>query len=79
MLPNLVTVIRGLLIEHDPTGHDGCPVRAVPWPCPVISTVHGLLSDPCHEYVELIRRRAERRGGSPGPESSGGPSLSSKQ
>lgn len=56
LITDLVLVIRGLLFAHQlqPSGH--CPTCASPWPCSVITVIHGLLKDPERQFVALVNR-----------------------
>jgi hypothetical protein len=56
LIPELVIVIRGLVLDHQVRPGGGCRVCASEWPCSVVSLIHGLLKDPDHEYPELARR-----------------------
>jgi len=37
-----------------PSGN--CRICASPWPCPVVTAIHGLLKDPQHQFVALANR-----------------------
>ncbi len=56
LIPDLVIVIRGLLIEHEAQPSGDCRVCAVAWPCAVLTTIHRLVKDPDREFVALVRR-----------------------
>ncbi|MGB6165597.1 MAG: hypothetical protein WCF33_20500 [Pseudonocardiaceae bacterium] len=57
LIPDLVIVIRGLLIDHKVRPDDGnCGTCASVWPCPVVELIHGLVKDPERQYVALARR-----------------------
>ena len=56
LIPDLVVVIRGLLIEHQMTPSGECRVCTSAWPCPVVTTIHALVKDPSREYVAIVRR-----------------------
>jgi hypothetical protein len=58
LIPDLVVVIRGMLIEHEPQPSGGCRVCSAAWPCPVVTRIHALVKDPGREFVALLRRRA---------------------
>ncbi len=59
LIPDLVTVIRGLLFEHRATPSSTCPICGSTWPCPVVTTIHTLVKDPDHEFVALAHRAKE--------------------
>ncbi|MBV9143897.1 MAG: hypothetical protein JO115_23755 [Pseudonocardiales bacterium] len=56
LIPDLVLVIRGLLIEHQLTPHGTCCICTLEWPCPVVTRIHALVKDPEREFVALVRR-----------------------
>jgi len=56
LIPDLVVVIRGLLMEHHVTPSGECRICSSAWPCPVVATIHALVKDPDREYVALARR-----------------------
>lgn len=60
LIPALVLVIRGLLIEHKPQPSGECQICPSAFPCPVVTLIHGLLKDPEHEYVALLHRAHTR-------------------
>lgn len=59
LIPDLVTVIRGLLLEHRPQPSGTCQICGSTWPCPVVTTVHALVKDPDREFVALAHRAHE--------------------
>ena len=60
LIPDLVAVIRGLLIHHQvQPGTDTCPTCSSSWPCPVITRLHALIKDPDRAFIALLDR-AER-------------------
>ncbi len=59
LIPDLVTVIRGLLVEHRPQPSGTCQICGSTWPCPVVTTVHALVKDPDREFVALASRAHE--------------------
>lgn len=59
LIPDLVTVIRGLVLEHEVTPSGGCRTCPSAWPCPVVTTIHALVKDPEREFVALVRRAHE--------------------
>lgn len=52
VIPDLVTVLRGVLLLHD--GPGDCPTCQAPWPCPEFTTIHQLVKDPDAIFVKLI-------------------------
>jgi hypothetical protein len=60
VLPNLVTVIRGIVVMHDggPTGT--CPTCQAAWPCKSFEMVHRLIKDPDGEFVKLRDARRQQ-------------------
>lgn len=59
LIPDLVMVIRGLLMEHRPQPSGSCQICGSTWPCPVVTTIHALVKDPDREIVALARRAHE--------------------
>lgn len=59
LIPDLLTVIRGLIREHEMTPGGDCRTCSSGWPCPVITTIHALAKDPDREFVALLRRANE--------------------
>lgn len=60
VIPNLVTVIRGLVVLHDgPNGK--CPACRSSWPCAVFEQIHRLVKNPDAEFVKLVGARREQR------------------
>ncbi|HET9255936.1 MAG TPA: hypothetical protein VFO16_12135 [Pseudonocardiaceae bacterium] len=60
LIPELVTMIRGLVVEHRPQPSGACQICGSTWPCPVVTTVHALVKDPDREFVALAQRAHER-------------------
>lgn len=60
IIPNLVTVIRGLVVLHDgPTGK--CPRCGTAWPCEEFESIHRLVKCPQSEFVKLMEDRREKQ------------------
>lgn len=59
LIEDLVIVIRGLLCEHRMAEGGGCRTCPSAWPCPVVTTIHGLVKDPERQFVALVTRRLE--------------------
>jgi hypothetical protein len=53
LIPNLVTVIRGIVVLHDGS-KDRCPTCETPWPCVNFETIHRLVKRPDAEFVKLV-------------------------
>ena len=56
LIPDLVVVIRGLLVEHEAQPDGQCRLCSSAWPCPVVTTIHALVKDPQREFVAILRR-----------------------
>lgn len=56
LIPDLVVVIRGLLVEHEPQPDGQCLLCSSAWPCTVVATIHALVKDPDREFVAILRR-----------------------
>jgi hypothetical protein len=56
LIPDLVVVIRGLLLEHQMMTSGDCRICTSAWPCSVVTTIHALVKDPDREFVALVRR-----------------------
>ncbi|RZS34312.1 hypothetical protein EV193_10999 [Herbihabitans rhizosphaerae] len=61
LIPDLINVIRGVLVEHSTPAASTCPACRVPWPCPTLSTVHRLIKDPDNKLVTIRARAVEQR------------------
>jgi hypothetical protein len=59
LIPDLILVIRGLLIEHQRAPGGDCRTCPSAWPCPVVTTIHGLVKDPEREFVAIVTRANE--------------------
>lgn len=53
LIPDLLVVIRGLLGEHEVDPSGVCRICASAWPCPVVTTIHELVTDPDRLFVTL--------------------------
>ncbi len=56
LIPDLVLVIRGLLLDHQLRPGGECRICTSAWPCPVVALIHGLIKDPQDQYIELAHR-----------------------
>jgi hypothetical protein len=54
LIPHLILVIRGLLLEHRRTPGGDCRICLSVWPCPVVRTIHELVKDPEREFVAIV-------------------------
>jgi hypothetical protein len=56
LIPDLVILIRELLIDHEMAPGGDCRTCASVWPCPVVALIHGLVKDQHRQFVALVRR-----------------------
>ncbi|MGH3755296.1 MAG: hypothetical protein ACRDRP_21895 [Pseudonocardiaceae bacterium] len=56
LITDLMVVIRGLLMEHTVAPSGNCRICPLAWPCPVVTTIHALVTDPDREFVALANR-----------------------
>lgn len=56
LIPDLVAVIRELVVEHASQADGECRTCGSTWPCPVVTTIHTLVKDPERQFAVLIRR-----------------------
>jgi hypothetical protein len=57
VIPDLVTVIRGLVVMHE--GPEECTTCHKPWPCVQFATIHQLVKDPDRLFGKLLTARRE--------------------
>lgn len=62
LVPDLTTIVRGIVLDHRETAVGTCPTCNTRWPCSAIRTIHGLVTDPTHEFVKIARRAYEISG-----------------
>jgi hypothetical protein len=55
LIPDLVTVIRGLVVMHE--GPERCATCHARWPCEQFATIHRLVKDPDHAFGTLLTER----------------------
>ncbi|MGH3872913.1 MAG: hypothetical protein ACRDSR_15645 [Pseudonocardiaceae bacterium] len=60
LIPDLVIVIRGILLDHQMQPAGDCRTCTSPWPCPVVTVIHGLVKDPQRHYVALVRQALDQ-------------------
>lgn len=56
LIPDLVLIVRGLLVEHEMRPLGTCRTCSSPWSCPVVTTIHALVKDPTRAFVTLVNR-----------------------
>ena len=61
LIPDLVLVIRGLLIEHQIKPDGACGICSSPWPCPVVTTIHGLVKSPDRTFTAILSQARDGR------------------
>jgi len=55
LIPDLVTVIRGILVLHEETSSGTCAGCGGPsWPCTTVQTIHRLIKDPENCFTTLL-------------------------
>jgi hypothetical protein len=60
LVPDLTSIVRGILLDHKETPTGACPTCNSPWPCSTVSTIHRLVKDPAREFVKIAQRAHER-------------------
>jgi len=60
LVPDLTTIVRGILLDHKETSLGTCPTCNSGWPCSSVRTIHGLVKDPTHEFVKIAARACDR-------------------
>lgn len=58
LIPDLVTIVRAIVLDHRETGTGACSTCTTAWPCSAVRTIHGLVCDPQHEFVRIAQRAA---------------------
>jgi hypothetical protein len=56
LVPDLVTIVRGILVDHRETTAATCDRCNTRWPCSTVHTIHGLVKNPDHEFVKIAKR-----------------------
>lgn len=56
LIPDLVTVIRGVLLMHGTTDDGSCSHCGMSWPCADVETIHRLVKDPDATFCALLHR-----------------------
>jgi hypothetical protein len=56
LIPDLVTVIRGVVALHEKGRSASCRTCGALWPCQAFQTLHRLVKDPDRELVRLLNR-----------------------
>ncbi len=60
LVPDLTTIVRGILLDHKETSAATCPTCNTRWPCSTVRTIHGLVTDPTHEFMKIAQRARTR-------------------
>lgn len=62
LIPDLVRVIRGLVVMHEPPNVMTAVCRAcgTSWPCRALEAIHRLVKDPEGEFVKLVHLADDR-------------------
>jgi|tagenome__1003787_1003787.scaffolds.fasta_scaffold20447120_2 hypothetical protein len=63
LIPDLVTVIRGIISLHEQGPSASCRTCGATWPCQAFEMVHRLVKDPDGEIVRLLTRARESTAG----------------
>lgn len=61
LVPDLTTIVRGIILDHKETLSGACQGCNNPWPCSTVRTIHGLVKSPEHEFVKIAQRAYEQR------------------
>ncbi len=61
MIPELVLIVRGMVVKHESDDGGQCAACAVPWPCDIVGTVHRLVTDPLSSFTAILRDARMRR------------------
>jgi hypothetical protein len=56
LVPDLVTIVRGIVLVHKETAVGTCGACNTRWPCPTVTTIHGLVKDPEREFYKIALR-----------------------
>lgn len=59
LIPDLVTVIRGVISLHALGPSASCRTCGAAWPCQAFATMHRLVKDPDNEIVRLLTQVRE--------------------
>jgi hypothetical protein len=60
LLPDLIGIVRAMLLDHKETAIGVCPTCNSRWPCVTVCTIHRLVKDPTGEFVKIAKRAANR-------------------
>ncbi|HWE91053.1 MAG TPA: hypothetical protein VG317_16460 [Pseudonocardiaceae bacterium] len=60
LIPELTTVIRGVIAEHEQDDSARCAICSHAWPCPTVRTVHALVKAPESEFRNIVERAQQR-------------------
>jgi hypothetical protein len=61
LIPNLVMVLRRLLLDHQARPGGDCQTCTSAWPCPVVTLIHSLIKDPDSQFVALADRERDAK------------------
>jgi hypothetical protein len=56
LVPDLVTIVRGILLDHKETVVGTCGRCNTRWPCSTVHTIHGLIKNPDHEFLKIAQQ-----------------------
>jgi hypothetical protein len=54
LISDLALLVRQILREHDVRPDGDCALCALVWPCPVVTTIHEVVTDPEHRFTTLV-------------------------
>jgi hypothetical protein len=53
-IPDLTTIIRALVVEHESSKTGTCKKCGTVWPCPVTESIYRLIKDPAHIFRQIL-------------------------
>lgn len=62
LIPDLTTVIRGVLGDHKNDEAGKCHTCVAEWPRQSVRTIYALVKDPEREFLNIVERAMERDG-----------------
>jgi hypothetical protein len=60
LVPDLTTIVRGILLDHKETAVGTCPTCNARWPCSAVRTIHRLVKDPDREFLKIAQHSYDR-------------------
>lgn len=54
VIPDLVTIIRGMMVLHEVVNNGNCKTCSQPWPCSITETIHTLVKDPERTFGAIL-------------------------